>query len=157
NYTADRVVQAPVPPRPSAADQKSQLRMRLLEQLNGVMITRDTPRGLTVVLNDYAFRGNTLAPGTPDGLARVAAVVKLQPGLRVEVFGHSDTHANEPISWSRAEAVRTALLAQGLPPGAVSARGLGATRPEASNATAAGRLENRRVEVVISGDPIGTL
>ena len=90
-------------------------------------------------------------------MARVAAILKAQPGLRVEVDGHTDSANTEALASRRAEAVRDVLIGYGLPAGAVTARGLGNTRPLVSNAAATGRVENRRVEIVISGDPIGTL
>ena len=151
------VVQSPRQLADAAAAQKTGFRMRLLEQLNGVAITRDTPRGLVVTIPDADFNGADLRGAATGQIARVAAMVGAKPGLRVEVEGHTDSASTEPLSWKRAEAVRNIMLGGGLPANAVSARGLGASRPLTSNASAAGRVENRRVEIVISGDPIGTM
>ena len=148
--TADRT--APAAPDP----QKAELRRRLAAQLGGLLATRDTPRGLIVTLGDPAFRGTELNQGTIGQVSRLAAIVARYPGLRVEVEGFSDSAAGSSAS-ARAEAVRSILLDQGLPPGSVTAKGLGDSRPLGSSATAAGREQNRRVEIVISGDPIGRL
>jgi flagellar motor protein MotB len=137
--------------------QKTELRMRLLEQLNGALSTRDTPRGLVVTLPDAAFSGPMPRGAFTNQVARVAAIVATQPGLRVEVEGHTDSASTEPLSSRRAEAVRGILIGSGLPANAVTARGLGNTRLLHSNASPGGRMENRRVEIVVSGDPIGTL
>jgi outer membrane protein OmpA-like peptidoglycan-associated protein len=151
------VVQSSTPIQDPAAVQKTGFRMRLLEQLNGVAITRDTPRGLVVTIPDAEFNGPELRGAATGQIARVAAIVAAQPGLRVEVEGNTDSAATEALSWRRAEAVRGVVLGGGLPSNAVTARGLGTTRPLTSNASAAGRVENRRVEIVITGDPIGVM
>jgi outer membrane protein OmpA-like peptidoglycan-associated protein len=135
----------------------SALRMRLLEQLNGPLATRDTPRGLVATVPNSAFNGGALNPDERTRVARIAAILVANPGLRVEVEGNSDTEQAAPLSWKRAEAVRLALVSAGVSPNAVTSRGLGNTRPLASNATPAGRDANDRVEIVISGDPIGSL
>jgi outer membrane protein OmpA-like peptidoglycan-associated protein len=131
--------------------------MRLLEQLNGVLVTRDTPRGLIVTIPDTDFNGPELRGAATGQIAHVAAVVAAHPGLRVEVEGNTDSAATEALSMRRAEAVRGVVLGGGLPASAVSARGLGNARPLTSNASAAGRVENRRVEIIVSGDPIGSM
>jgi len=136
--------------------QKTELRMRLLEQLNGVLAARDTPRGLVVTLPDANFSGPVLRGMVANHVARVAMIVA-QPGLRAEVEGHTDSASTETLSWRRAEAVRGILVGSGLSGSSVTARGLGNTRPLYSNASVSGRMENRRVEIVISGDPIGNL
>ena len=118
---------------------------------------RDTPRGLVATVGDSSFSGSELRPSAQGGLARVAAVVGAHPGLRVDVEGHSDRPATAAIAERRAEAVERILLAQGLSPDRISARGLGDSQPAFSNATPEGREQNRRVEIVISGAPIGSL
>ena len=138
------------------AARRSEVRMRLLEQLNGAISTRDTPRGLVATIPDTGFTGSVLRGGASEQIMRIAAIAKAYPGLKIEVEGHSDTTVTEGLSWKRAEAVRNALVASGVP-GVAAARGLGATRPLTYNGTASGRQENRRVEIVISGDAIGTL
>jgi outer membrane protein OmpA-like peptidoglycan-associated protein len=150
-------VKSAKPLQDPAALQKSEFRMRLLEQLNGVLITRDTPRGLIVTIPDAEFNGPELRGVATGQIARVASIVAVHPGLRVEVEGNTDSAATEALSLRRAEAVRGVVLGGGLPTSAVTARGLGNTRPLTSNASAAGRVENRRVEIVISGDPIGSM
>jgi outer membrane protein OmpA-like peptidoglycan-associated protein len=144
-------------PQDQAAAQKTGLRKQLLEQLNGVLVTRDTPRGLVATLSDVNFNGPALQANASNQVARLAAIVAAHPGLRVEVDGNTDSAGTEGMSFRRAEAVRSVLVTSGLPASAVATRGLGATRPMTSNANAAGRQENRRVEIVISGDLIGSL
>jgi outer membrane protein OmpA-like peptidoglycan-associated protein len=130
---------------------KKQMRLRLLEQFNAELATRDTPRGLMLTLPDSDFEGARLDPAAYERLAQVAAVLRAHPDLTVEVDGH------QRFSSERAEAVRDILVDHGLPAGDVMARGLGDTRPIASNATAAGREKNRRVEIIVSGNAIGDL
>jgi flagellar motor protein MotB len=149
------VQQAPPPPvqsRPAPdrdEPRKRELRLQLLEHFNAVLSARDTPRGLTLTIPDADFLGTRVSPAVYERLARVAALLRAHPDLTVEVDGH------EKFSSERAEAVRDVLVSHGLPAGAVLARGLGDTRPLASNASAAGREQNRRVEIVVAGNPIG--
>ncbi|HEY3827200.1 MAG TPA: OmpA family protein [Bryobacteraceae bacterium] len=142
---------------PARDKRKSDLRMGLLDQLNGVMAMRDTARGLMATLPDSDFTGTQLHPAVSGQLARLAAIVMAHPGLRIDVRGNSDTSSGEEMSSERANAVRRALMAQGFPGAAVTARGLGDTDLFGPNTSAAGRAANRRVEIVISGDPIGDL
>lgn len=144
------------PPRQDNS-RKSALRIRLLEQLNGAFITRDTPRGLVVTIPDSDFRGDSLADGRSDAIARVSSAVAAHPGLRIEVEGHSDSESGGPVAARRAEEVRGLLLRHGLSANTVSARGMGDSRPLGSNSSSGGREQNRRVEIVISGEPIGDL
>jgi flagellar motor protein MotB len=144
-----------VTPRPDS--RKSDLRMRVLEQLNGVLAMRDTARGLVATVPDSDFAGTQLHPAVSAQLARVAAIVKAHPGLHIDVRGNSDSSAGAEMSSVRAEAVRRALIAQGFPENRVSAGGLGDTDLFGPNTSAAGRIANRRVEIVISGDSIGDL
>jgi len=149
---------APPPPPPQQQDsQKTANRMRLLEQLNGVLATRDTPRGLVVTVGDDEFRGGDLRPETSSQLSRLAAVLAQQPGLRVSVEGYTDSASTEDLAEQRAQDVQHVLVAQGLPSDSVSERGMGDARPVVSNASVAGREENRRVEIVITGPPIGDM
>jgi outer membrane protein OmpA-like peptidoglycan-associated protein len=153
---ADRVQAVVIePPRAKRQDRQTAqtaLRIQLMERLNGVAITRDTPRGLVVTLAEGNFSGSALSPAGSSQVARVAAVAAAQPGLRVAVEGHSETASMADRAAERAAAVRNALVGAGLPPNAVTSQGFGDSRPLGSAAS-----ENRRVEVVISGDPIGTL
>jgi len=140
----------------SNARQQQEARMRMLQRLNSITITRDTPRGLVVTVPDTSFDGHSVRTATADILARLASVA-MQPGLRVAVEGYSDSAANASIAERRAEAVRDALVRRGVNAGMISSRSFGDQRPLTSNASPGGRIENRRVEIVISGDPIGSL
>jgi flagellar motor protein MotB len=147
------VVAAPPPPERTQAD----FRMRLLEQLNGVLATRDTPRGLVVIIADSSFNGMELRDSAAGQVARIAAVLAAQPHLRVDLEGYTDNASTSATSSTRTQAVQRILLAQGLSGDRVSAQGRGDARPLASNSSPAGREQNRRVEIVISGEPIGKL
>lgn len=142
---------------PERDTRTSQMRMTLLEQMNGIVSARDTAQGLTVTIPDSEFSGSEPGPAVPGELARLAMIIAPHPGLHVEVDGNSDTDADAATASARADAIRQAMITDGLPPNAVTARGLGASRPFGPNDTAAGREANRRVEIVISGSPIGTL
>lgn len=149
---------APSAERPDFGDRaKSEMRVRLLGELNAALPSRDTPRGLVITLGDADFRGASLRPELYGSLARVASVIAAQPGLRVVVDGNSDTQRADTEADERMMAVRDALMRSGVPAANLSARNLGDSRPLASNASAAGRLQNRRVEIIISGDPIGAV
>jgi flagellar motor protein MotB len=159
---ADRfqsVASSPAPPPPPGAQQTSQrdLRGQLLERLNGELTTRDTPRGIVVTVTDADFEGATLRPEAAQEVARVASIAGSVTGLQVAVQGYTDSPGAERLSEDRAAAVRSALVSGGLPASMVSSQGLGGSRPLTSNSTEEGRIENRRVEIVISGNPIGTL
>jgi flagellar motor protein MotB len=150
------------PPAPAATAQpqgeaQKELRMRLLEQLNGVLSTRDTPRGLVATVLDSSFSGTELKEPVSSGIGRVAAILQQYPELRVVVEGYSDSATTESQAGKRAESVRQMLDGHGLPAGRSTVRGLGNSRPLVSNSTSTGREQNRRVEIVISGDPIGAL
>jgi LPXTG-site transpeptidase (sortase) family protein len=140
-----------------AGSEKAELRLRLLEQLKRVVVVQDTPRGLVATVRDPDFTGAMLREMAANQVTRIGAIVSAYPGLRVAVEGHTDSAGAEALSEGRAEAVRGALVGNGLRDDAVAARGLGNTRPLVSNASAAGRQTNRRVEIVISGEPIGSL
>jgi len=145
------------PTQQQEAARKLALRVRLLDELNGAFITRDTPRGLVVTIPDTYFRGESLAGETSAGVARISAAVAAHPGLRIEVEGHADSEGSGALAERRAEAIRQVLVGRGLSGGIVIARGMGASRPLGSNSSPGGREQNRRVEIVISGEPIGDL
>jgi outer membrane protein OmpA-like peptidoglycan-associated protein len=130
------------------------MRMQLLQRLNAVTPTRDTPRGLVVTIPDSSFENGAVRPAVYDTLARVASVAR-QPGLRVSVEAHSDVAESAALAERREEAVRSALISRGLDAGLVSGRNFGAERPLIANSSPGGRVANRRVEIVISGDAIG--
>jgi outer membrane protein OmpA-like peptidoglycan-associated protein len=146
--------------RQAAESDRDSLRDKLREQLNSVLETRETARGLIVNMSDVLFDTGkyTLKPGAREKLARVSGIVVAHPGLSLEVEGHTDNvggdEYNQRLSEQRAAAVRDYLTTQGLNPGAITARGFGKTQPVASNDNAAGRQMNRRVELVVSGDII---
>ena len=158
---APAVMTQPAQPAVAMDGQRSAMRVELLQELNAAAMTRDTPRGLVVTLPDADFRGAALAPGVNGGIARIASVVAAHPGLTVQVDGHMSEGGSEArdeeISYERAAAVRDALVRAGVPANAAAARGLGSTRPVVSNSSSMGREQNRRVEITIAGDPIGTV
>jgi len=147
--------------RQQAEAEKTQLRERLRQQLNLILETRETARGLIVNISDVLFDFNkyTLKPGAREKMAKVSGILLAYPGLKIQVEGHTDSigsdEYNQRLSEQRADAVRDYLAAQGVPSGSVTAVGLGKAQPVASNDTAAGRQQNRRVELVVSGEPIG--
>ena len=145
-----------------AEAEKTELRAQLLAQFNAVLQTRDTARGLIVNMSDVLFdtAKYSLRPLAREKLAKVAGIVSGHPGLRLDVEGHTDSvggdEYNQQLSEQRGGAVRDYLTQQGMPASSVTSKGFGKTQPVASNNTAAGRQLNRRVEIVISGDVIGT-
>ena len=149
------VEEAPAP-RPVNAD-KAKLRVQLLGELNAAMLTRDTPRGLVVTVGDADFRGGALRSEIYGSLSRVASAIVAHPGLMVTVEGNSDSPRGGREADERAAAVHDALVVAGVPSARITARSVGDTRPVVSNASADGRHQNRRVEITISGDPIGAM
>ncbi|MGO9256976.1 MAG: OmpA family protein [Bryobacteraceae bacterium] len=154
----DRAAQAAA----QAEADKVQLRAQLLSQFNAILQTRDTPRGLVVNISDVLFDTGkySLRPLAREKLAKVAGIVSGHPGLRLDVEGHTDSVGgddyNQRLSEQRGGAVRDYLTQEGMAASSVTAKGLGKADPVASNATAQGRQQNRRVEIVISGEVIGT-
>jgi outer membrane protein OmpA-like peptidoglycan-associated protein len=139
---------------------REQTRQRLLTQLNQVLQTKDTARGLIVNMSDVLFDFNkaTLKPGARERLARVSGIILAYPDLHLQIEGYTDNIGsdsyNMQLSDKRAEVVREYLVTQGVNAANVSARGFGKTAPVASNDSAAGRQMNRRVELVVSGEAI---
>jgi outer membrane protein OmpA-like peptidoglycan-associated protein len=151
--------------RQAAADairQKEEIRARLLNQLNQVLQTKDTDRGLVVNMPDVLFDSGqyTLKPAARERLARIAGIVTGYPELTFEIEGHTDATGtdtfNQSLSEKRAASVRDYLVGAGVSTTNVLARGFGKTRPVAENTTAQGRRLNRRVEMIVSGEVIGT-
>jgi outer membrane protein OmpA-like peptidoglycan-associated protein len=147
----------------AAADrERAELRERLRQQLNSVLETRETARGLIVNISDVLFDFNsaTLKPGARERLARVSGILLGTPGLKIAIEGHTDSVGsdsyNQGLSERRANSVREYMASQGLQQGIVGTSGFGESKPVASNDTASGRQQNRRVELVVSGDAIGT-
>jgi len=149
--------------RQQAEQEKQELRARLLQQLNSILATRDTARGLISNLSDVLFRSGSfeLLPAARERLAKVSGIVLAYPSLHVAVEGHTDSIGsddyNQNLSEQRAEAVRDYFVQQGISSANLEAHGYGKTEPIASNDTAEGRQQNRRVELVLSGDAIGSL
>jgi len=137
------------------------MRARLSEQLNSILQTRDSARGLIVSMSDVLFDTGkfSLKPGAREKLAKVAGILLAYPGLNIEVGGYTDNvggdEMNQKLSENRAGSVRDYLVQQGVTTNSVSARGFGNTLPVASNESSAGRQQNRRVELLVSGDAIG--
>jgi outer membrane protein OmpA-like peptidoglycan-associated protein len=148
--------------RAQSEKEKSELRVQLLAQFSAVLQTRDTARGLIVNMSDVLFDTGkfSLRPLAREKLAKVAGIVSGHPGLRLDVEGYTDSVGgddyNQKLSEDRGEAVRSYLTQQGMAGGSVTSKGFGKTQPVASNDTAQGRQQNRRVELVISGEVIGT-
>jgi outer membrane protein OmpA-like peptidoglycan-associated protein len=142
--------------------EKVELRDKLRQQLSVILETRETARGLIVNLSDVLFdtAQATLKPGAREKLAKVSGILGSHPDLKIEIEGHTDSVGsdsyNQGLSERRAESVRAYLVSQRISPQTISTAGFGESRPVASNATAAGRQQNRRVELVVSGDAIGT-
>jgi outer membrane protein OmpA-like peptidoglycan-associated protein len=140
---------------------KAAMRARLSEQLNKILQTRDSARGLIVSMSDVLFDTGryTLKPGAREKLAKVAGILLAYPGLNIEVGGYTDNVGsdamNQTLSDHRAGTVSDYLVQQGVAPAAVTAKGFGNTLPVASNDNSAGRQRNRRVELLVSGDAIG--
>jgi outer membrane protein OmpA-like peptidoglycan-associated protein len=140
---------------------KAAMRARLSEQLNKILQTRDSARGLIVSMSDVLFDTGkySLKPGAREKLAKVAGILLAYPGLNIEVGGYTDNVGgdamNQTLSENRAGSVRTYLVEQGVATNSVSARGFGNTLPVASNGNSAGRQQNRRVELLVSGEAIG--
>jgi outer membrane protein OmpA-like peptidoglycan-associated protein len=145
-----------------AIRQKEEMRARLMNQLNQVLETRDSDRGLIVNMPDVLFDSGqyTLKPAARERLARVAGIVTAYPELHFEIEGHTDATGsddyNQLLSEKRAASVRDYMVDAGVSINSVIARGFGKTRPIADNTTAGGRKLNRRVEMVVSGEVIGT-
>lgn len=143
--------------------EKAELRVQMLKQFNLILQTRDTARGLVVNMSDVLFDTgkSTLRPMAREKLAKVAGIVSGHPGMKLDVEGHTDSVGgddyNQRLSEQRGEAVRAYLTQQGIAAASVTTKGFGKTQPVASNDTMTGRQQNRRVELVVSGDVIGTV
>jgi outer membrane protein OmpA-like peptidoglycan-associated protein len=145
-----------------AETDKAAMRAKLSEQLNTILQTRDSARGLIVSMSDVLFDTGkySLKPGAREKLAKVAGILLAYPGLNIEVGGYTDNvggdSMNQTLSENRAGSVRDYLVQEGVSTNSVSAKGFGNTLPVASNDNSAGRQQNRRVELLVSGDAIGS-
>jgi outer membrane protein OmpA-like peptidoglycan-associated protein len=141
---------------------KAVMRARLSEQLNSILQTRDSARGLIASMSDVLFDTGkySLKPGAREKLAKVAGILLAYPGLDIAVGGYTDNvgsdQMNQTLSENRAGSVRDYLVQQGVLTNSVSARGFGNTSPVASNDNSSGRQQNRRVELLVSGEAIGS-
>ncbi len=146
-------IEARIPPDTTDATRAN--RARLLTALSRAGVpAMDTPRGIVVTVPEATLESASAAQSQAD---RVAAVLRGYSGIRIEVEGYTDMggEISRQVTQARADAVRSRLIAAGVPAVSISARGLGNSRLVASNASDAGRAQNRRVEIVINGDPIG--
>jgi outer membrane protein OmpA-like peptidoglycan-associated protein len=145
-----------------AENDKAAMRAKLSEQLNSILQTRDSARGLIVSMSDVLFDTGkySLKPGAREKLAKVAGILLAYPGLNIEVGGYTDNVGgdamNQTLSENRAGSVRDYLVQEGVAMNSVSAKGFGNTMPVASNDNSDGRQQNRRVELLVSGDAIGS-
>src|SRR6202453_587607 len=141
---------------------KAAMRAKLSEQLNSILQTRDSARGLIVSMSDVLFDTGkfSLKPGAREKLAKVAGILLAYPGLNIEVGGYTDNvggeEMNQKLSENRAGSVRDYLVQQGVATNSVSSKGFGNTLPVASNDNSSGRQQNRRVELLVSGEAIGS-
>ena len=144
-----------------AAQSAAEAREKLLSQLNSVLATSESARGLIVNMSDVLFDTGkyTLKPGTQVSLAKVSGILQSYPGLKLQVEGYTDSTGtpefNQKLSENRAGAVRDFLVSMGVAQGNIAATGYGQDHPVADNNTVAGRAQNRRVQLVVSGDAIG--
>jgi outer membrane protein OmpA-like peptidoglycan-associated protein len=144
-----------------SADNAQQARERLRSQLNSVLATSETARGLIVNMSDVLFATGkyALKPATQISLAKVAGILQSYPGLKLQVEGYTDNTGseqfNQKLSENRAGAVRDFLVTQGVSPDNIVATGYGMAKPVADNSTSKGRALNRRVQLVVSGAAIG--
>jgi outer membrane protein OmpA-like peptidoglycan-associated protein len=144
-----------------SAESAEAVREKLRQQLNSVLATSETARGLIVNMSDVLFNTAqyTLKPAAQVSLAKVAGILLAYPGLQVQVEGFTDSVGsdafNQTLSDKRAETVKNFLVAQGVQPNNITSQGFGKNNPVADNSTASGRTQNRRVNMVVSGDAIG--
>jgi outer membrane protein OmpA-like peptidoglycan-associated protein len=144
-----------------AAQQTAEMREKLRQQLNSVLQTQESARGLIVNMSDvlFAFNKYELKPDAQIKLAKIAGILLTYPNLKVQVEGYTDNIGSDAynltLSQERATAVQAFLVEQGVAPGNVSAQGYGKADPVADNSTSAGRAANRRVSLVVSGQSIG--
>src|SRR4029077_5922055 len=144
-----------------AEGEKADMRAQLLAQLNSILQTNDSARGLIVNMSDVLFDTGsfTLKPGAREKLAKLSGILLAHPGLTMQIEGHTDSVGgdafNVRLSEQRANSVRDFLGEQGVSPSSISAQGFGKAEPVATNDTPEGRQRNRRVEIVVNGDSIG--
>ena len=145
-----------------AVRDREELRAKLLQQFNAILTTRDTARGLVVNLSDVLFDTGkyTLRPLAREKLAKISGIVLAYPDLKLAIEGNTDSVGsdamNQTLSEKRAGSVMDYLAKENIPAASMTSQGFGKSQPIASNDTAEGRQQNRRVELIVSGDVIGT-
>ena len=144
-----------------ANQQTEQIRERLRQQLNQVLQTTESARGLVMNMSDVLFDFNkyTLKPEAREKLAKVSGILLAYPNLKLQIEGYTDNigsdEYNQKLSEQRADTVRDYLVSQSVQQTNVSAQGYGKNDPIADNTSSSGRAQNRRVQMVVSGDAIG--
>jgi len=142
--------------------ESAQMKAAALQQEVNDLHARSTDRGLVLTLGDVLFETGRaeLKSGTIADLDRLAAFLSKNPDRTVTIEGHTDSVGSEDfnlgLSQRRAEAVRSYLLRQGVDASRISANGLGESAPVASNSTAGGRQQNRRVEIIVGNPPMAS-
>ena len=141
-----------------AAASSEQQAAELQRQLDALQ-AKPTDRGLVLTLGDVLFetgRAN-LKAGATSNLNRLVAFLNEHPDRSVAIEGYTDSVGsedyNQGLSERRADSVKSYLAGQGISPTRLSASGKGESDPVAANDSAAGRQQNRRVEVIISNPP----
>jgi outer membrane protein OmpA-like peptidoglycan-associated protein len=142
--------------------EKQELRNKIAGQLNSILQTKDSARGLIVNMSDVLFDTGqySLKPGAREKLAKISGIVLAYPTLALEVEGHTDSVGSDDLNFrlseNRADSVRDFLVGQGILRSSVGAHGYGESQPISTNDTAVGRQQNRRVELIVSGDVIAS-
>ncbi|SDE68019.1 OmpA family protein [Terriglobus roseus] len=137
------------------------MREKLRAQLNAVLATQETARGLVVTLGDVLFDTgkSSLKQNAQISLAKVSAILQQYPDLKLQIEGYTDAIGgdayNLKLSEDRANSTQAFLVNNGVSPTNVSSLGFGKSNPVADNGTSSGRAQNRRVEMVVSGPSIG--
>jgi len=123
---------------------------------------RPTDRGLVLTLGDVLFATGRadLKPGAANNLDQLVSFLAKYPARTIEIEGHTDSVGSDDynlgLSQRRADAVRSHLVRQGVASGRITTMGAGKGSPVASNDTATGRQQNRRVEVIISNPALAS-
>ena len=159
---AAQTAQAAAAQAAAARSATQKQRADLLKQLNRILATTDTERGLVVTMAGVNFPSGSakLQPAGRENLSKLAGIIATHPTLKLDIEGYTDStgkdETNQALSQKRAEAVQAYLTEQGIPASSLTAKGLGKASPVAPNDTAEGRAKNRRVEIIVSGEEIGT-
>src|SRR5215469_9264232 len=154
---ATALAQAEAAQANKSAGSATAAREKLREELNTVLATSESARGLIVNMSDVLFDTGkyTLKTSTQMSLAKVSGILQSYPGLKLQVEGYTDSTGspefNQKLSENRAETVRDFLVTQGVKPENIAATGYGEAKPVADN----NRAQGSRVQLVVSGDAIG--